>query len=370
MVKVNVMKYTQLGQSKIKVSQLGFGTRLLYRTNFKSPKEFDELINTAIHYGINILVGAGHYSGGEAEKFLGDALEPYRKKIILATSVGVRHTKENITISLSVQLVKQQLEQSLKNLNTDYIDLFQLHYYDPTCDLKELNLYLQELYDSQVFRAFGVSNFRLQEIKEWDGVPISSLQMPYNPLQREIEGKYVQLCLEKHISLLTYMPLCGGIFTDKNAQATNLNPYEEFLPSNKIELIKTLLHELYILANELEVTINDLVLSWLATKSFISSILLGTTNIDHLKTNIAALSETLSADVSSSIEKILNAFWSNFPEGITIPIKVEKIIELHPGKWYTNIYGNLIPIPNSIKIGDIVLLNDTLGEIVANPIEK
>ena len=358
------MKYTTIGKTEIKISEIGLGTRLVDEKTFSLQKNFEHVISYAIQQGVNFFVGAGHYSGGKAEKLLGTALEPYRDKVVIATSAGVIHTKDNVSISLSVPLIKQQLEESLKNYHTDHIDLFQLHYYDPTCNFKELYTYIEELYESQIVRLFGVSNFRLAELKNWEGPAIQSVQMPYNPLQREIEKDYATYCKDHNISILGYTPFCGGLLAKGLSIDQEVFPYVEFLSKAKLDQVEILLTKLQNLASKLLMSRSELILLWLKEKKILSSILIGSTNVEHLEEIIKALDRRLREEELYLINECMNDFWSNFPGGVTIPLTITERINEINGKNYTKVYGSYIPLPDYVKEGDTVQINDTLGEIM------
>jgi aryl-alcohol dehydrogenase-like predicted oxidoreductase len=358
------VKYVQLGKSNIKISKIGFGSRKILQKFGNNRKGLNEIISSSIALGINLFIGASHYSTGKTEKMFGEILSQYRDEIVLATSVGVIRTVEGMVLDLSPKSLKKQINDSLKNLKTDSIDLLQLHYTNPLTDNQKIIEYLLEIQSSGIIKSIGLSNFNLDDLNEWKGL-VDSVQMPYNPIQREIEGKYLNYCNTHAITLLAYTPLLTGLFTNEVLNGSEIPEIIEYLPEKKEPLIKSV-QVLSEAADNIGKTIPEIILTWMSKISEIGCILIGTTNIDHLKLNVAAIENNISQQEMETINKALVTIRGFFPNGITYPLSVEKIYQNKDGERFGYSMGIYFRIPKNVKLGDTVIINDTLGEVISH----
>jgi len=357
------MKFVQLGTSNIKISKIGFGSRNIVQRFKNDKKSLEKLISTAIDLGINFFIAASHYSNGKTEELLGTVLSEYRNEIVIATSVGVKKVNEKMVLDLSLGSLAKQIDASLKNLRTDSLDLLQIHYANPLTNNRKTLDYLLELKQSGIIKSIGLSNFNLDQLKDW--VPIiDSVQMPYNPIQREIEGKYLDYCKKHAITLLAYTPLLAGLYTDKTLNGGTDPEIMHYFPTKKDLLLKSV-QILADAAKQIDKTIPEVVLGWMSQISDIDSILVGTTNIDHLKSNIAAIEMKISPNEVVIIQEAFRNVRLLFPEGITYPLLIENMVKHENGEMFTNAMGFWFKIPSEVKIGDTVIINDTLGDIVS-----
>ncbi|MFX0172305.1 MAG: aldo/keto reductase [Candidatus Hodarchaeota archaeon] len=357
------MKYVQLGKSSMKISKIGLGSRNIVQKFRNDINGLYDLISSSIDLGITFFIAASHYSDGVTEKLMGDVVREYRDEIVLATSVGVIKTADGMVLDISPESLQKQINTSLHHLQTDSLDLIQLHYANPLTDNQPTREYLEELQSSGIIKSIGLSNFNLTYLKEWSDLA-DSVQMPYNPIQREIEGEYLDYCNKHAITLLAYTPLLAGLFTDRVLQGGYIPEIVKYLPDKKDSFLQSV-QVLSEAAAKVNKTIPEVILVWMSNLSEIGCILVGTSNIDHLKSNVSAIDNTISHKEMDIINEAFAQIQFLFPEGITYPIFVDKIHLHNNGQKFASAMGMWFRIPSEVKIGDTVIINDTLGNVVS-----
>ena len=357
------MKFVQLGKSNINISKIGFGSRKIFQKFKNDQKSLEKLISESIDLGINFFIAASHYSDGKTEKLLGKVLSEYRNEIILATSVGVVKASERIVLDISPESLEKQISTSLKNLKTDSLDLLQLHYANPLTDSRKTVDYFLELKSSGIIKSIGLSNFNLDQLREWTAI-IDSAQMPYNPIQREIEREFLNYCRKHAITSLAYTPLLAGLYTDATLRGLNDPEIVQYFPDKRDKLISSV-QVLSEAAKTINKTIPEVILAWMSQVSKIDSILVGTTSIDHLKSNVSAIEVKISPREIDIIQEAFRKIQLLFPQGITYPLFIDNIKTHKTGEKFTSAMGFWFKIPSEVKIGDTVIINDTLGDIVS-----
>lgn len=211
------MQYRRLGRTGLKVSEIGLGTMMFGEKT--SEAESIRIINQALDAGVNLIDVADVYAGGESERIVGKALAGRRTEAVLATKGG-RATP--LGQGLSRRHLFLAVEASLKRLQTDYIDLYQVHRWDPDTPLDESLDALNDLVRQGKVRYIGCSNFAAWQLCKalWmsDRRALSrfdSVQPRYNLIHREPETELFPLCLSEGVGVLAYSPLAGGILTGK-----------------------------------------------------------------------------------------------------------------------------------------------------------
>ena len=205
------MKYQQLGKTDINVSAVAMGCWALGGGSVWGPQDETESIATvraALDAGVNLFDTAEGYGGGDSESVLGRALVGRRHDAVIATKVSRAH--------LSLEEVRWACEQSLQRLQTDYIDLYQIHWPSRTVPLDETMEALERLREQGKVRAIGVCNFGVNDLSDllkMGGVETN--QLPYSPLWRAIEYEIRQMCVDKGIGIHCYSPLAQGLLTGK-----------------------------------------------------------------------------------------------------------------------------------------------------------
>jgi diketogulonate reductase-like aldo/keto reductase len=208
--------YKNLGKTNEKIPAIGLGTYGIggyMHSDYSKDKEAIELIRYAIEIGLNFIDTAEMYGSGHTEELIGEAIMGLREKVFIATKVSPSH--------FSYEEVIKACERSLKRLKTTYIDLYQLHWPNPSIPIKETMKAMEYLVDKGKIRYIGVSNFSVEETKEameaLSKYEIVSNQVEYSILERSIEKDLIPYCEREKISIIAYSPLARGAIFRGNA---------------------------------------------------------------------------------------------------------------------------------------------------------
>lgn len=225
------VEYTRLGTTGLAVSRVGLGTWVMGGTDWGGSDEADAIraIHRAIDMGITLIDTAPVYGFGRSEEIVGRAVarKGGRDRLVLATKVGLEWDAAagRVWRNSAPQRIRQEVEDSLRRLQTDYIDLYQVHWPDPKVPIEETAVELDRLKASGKVRAVGVSNYSVEQMETWRRVaPLDTDQPPYNLLEREIEADILPYCWENGIATLIYGVLCRGLLSGKFTPALTLGP--------------------------------------------------------------------------------------------------------------------------------------------------
>jgi len=299
------MKMNFLGNSGIKVSELCFGAMTFggrgYWRAIGEVEQHDanDIVAMAIDGGINFFDTADVYSEGLSEEILGKALGSKRKEIVLATKVRGRTGKGPNDIGLSRLHIIENCNASLKSLGTDYIDLYQVHNFDPYTPLEETLRALDGLVRDGKVRYIGASNFSGWQLMK--ALAISekhnlekfvTLQAFYSLIARDLENELIPLCLDQKLGILPWSPLGGGFLTGKykrgekrpeNARRTDKeNQFLKFDEDKGFDIID----ELEKIAKNHEATITQSSLNYLLRKPAVTSVIIGAKSKEQLADNL------------------------------------------------------------------------------------
>ncbi len=213
-----MLEYTDIKDTNLIASRIALGTWAIggWMWGGTDEKESIRTIHAALDYGINLIDTAPIYGQGRSEEIVGEALRQTgrRESILLATKVGIDWTRGRIERNSTRRRIFQELEDSLRRLQTDYIDLYQVHWPDPLVPIEEVARTLHELYEQGKIRAIGVSNYSPEEMAHFEAIaPIHTIQPPYNLFEREIERDVLPYALGHRITTLTYGALCRGLLS-------------------------------------------------------------------------------------------------------------------------------------------------------------
>ncbi|RCK77738.1 MAG: Oxidoreductase [Ignavibacteriae bacterium] len=317
------MQYRFLGNSGIKVSEICFGTMTFggtgYWKNIGATNQTDanELVELAIENGINFFDTADIYSNGLAEEILGKALGTKRQNVIIATKVYGRMSNGLNDIGLSRHHIIEACNASLKRLKTDYIDLYQVHNFDPFTPLEETLNALTELVKSGKVRYIGCSNFTGWQLmkaiaisEKYNLEKFITLQAYYSLMARELELELIPLCKDQKIGILPWSPLAGGFLTGKYRRnmprpegARRSNPENQFLQFDE-EKGYDIIEVLDGVAKNHNATVSQVALRFLLEKHVVSSIIIGVRTKAHLLDNIRASNWKLTDEEIKSIDMI------------------------------------------------------------------
>ena len=221
------MEYEKMNGLNREVSRIGLGTWAIGGFNWGGTDEQEALatIRAALEHGISLIDTAPVYGLGRAEELVGRALAQYgkREEVIIATKVGLEWHGDQVLRNSSRVRIMKEIDDSLRRLQTDYIDIYQVHWPDPLVPIEETASAMQQLYKQGKIRAIGVSNYSLEQMNLFQqAAPLHTAQPPYNLFERDVERNVLPYCRTHRISTLTYGSLCRGLLSGK------MNPGTEF----------------------------------------------------------------------------------------------------------------------------------------------
>jgi aryl-alcohol dehydrogenase-like predicted oxidoreductase len=299
------MKMRLLGNSGLKVSEICFGAMTFGGKGYwkvigaLEQKDVNELVKLALDGGVNFFDTADVYSEGLSEEMLGKALGNHRKEIILATKVRGRTGKGPNDVGLSRHHIIENCNASLKRLGTDYIDLYQLHSFDPFTPQEETLRALDDLVRAGKVRYIGASNHTGWQLMK--ALAISdkqnlekfiTLQAYYSLVARDLENELVPLCLDQKLGILLWSPLGGGFLTGKYRKgkerpknARRSDRESQFLQFDE-EKGFDIVDELERIAKNHNATIAQAALNYLLRKPGVSSVIIGARTKEQLADNL------------------------------------------------------------------------------------
>ena len=213
-----MLEYMNITGTNLISSRIALGTWAIggWMWGGTDEKESIRTIHAALDHGINLVDTAPVYGFGRSEEIVGEALRQSgrRESIILATKVGLDWTNGKIERNSTRQRILQELEDSLRRLQTDYVDIYQVHWPDPLVPIEETAATLRELFEQGKIRAIGVSNYSPEEMARFRAVaPLHTIQPPYNLFEREIERDVLPFARGHGLTSLTYGALCRGLLS-------------------------------------------------------------------------------------------------------------------------------------------------------------
>ncbi|MFH1846784.1 MAG: aldo/keto reductase [Candidatus Omnitrophota bacterium] len=307
------MKYRQIGNSNLNVSIVGLGTWVFGGREWGETEDAVsiQVVRGAVEKGINFIDTAPIYGNGRSEEVIGKALaEIKREAVIIATKCGLEQKGTSIRHNLSPGFIRQEIENSLKRLNVETIDLYQCHWPDPDTPIEETMQELKTLVSEGKIRYIGVSNFNQELLARALALaPVTSNQVRYSILDREIENDIIPFCERSHVSVLAYGPLGGGILTGKYKKQPHFSKgdvrsffykyYREPVWSKVKELIMVLAE----ISEKHKVPVSQIAIDWVLNKKVVASCLTGCRSLAQLEKNIGASEINLSEDEIALIEK-------------------------------------------------------------------
>jgi aryl-alcohol dehydrogenase-like predicted oxidoreductase len=222
------MDYAKVNGLNREVSRIGLGTWAIGGFMWGGTDE-EEAINTileALDHGISLIDTAPVYGLGRAEELVGRALAKYgkREEVIIATKVGLEWRGDQVFRNSTRARIMKEIDDSLRRLQTDYIDIYQVHWPDPLVPIEETAAAMHQLYKQGKIRAIGVSNYSLEQMNIFRyAAPLHSAQPPYNLFERGVERDVLPYCRIQGISTLTYGSLCRGLLSGKMRADTEFN---------------------------------------------------------------------------------------------------------------------------------------------------
>ena len=320
------MKYNLLGNTGLKVSELCLGTMTFGGKGYwtaigaLNQQPVDDLIKTAVDAGINFIDTANIYSEGLSEEMTGKAIRNLglnRDDLVIATKVRGRMNAGPNGSGLTRKHIMQEVEASLKRLNTDYIDLYQIHGFDALTPLEETIDTLDILVKSGKVRYIGCSNLMAWQLMKALGYStynrvskFVSLQAYYTIAGRDLEREMIPLLLDQKVGLMVWSPLAGGFLSGKFTRNTQAEDGSrrinfDFPPINK-EKAFDIIDVLQPMAVEKGTTVAQLSLAWLLHQQAVTTVIIGAKKIEQLEDNLKAVDVKFTVDELQKIDAVSN----------------------------------------------------------------
>jgi aryl-alcohol dehydrogenase-like predicted oxidoreductase len=320
------MEYRQLGYSGLKVPVLGFGTATFGGgTEFfrawgtTDVQEATRLVDICLEAGINLFDTADVYSAGLSEEILGKAVEGRRDKVLIATKASFRMGPGVNDLGNSRHHLIQSCEASLRRLNTDYIDLYQMHGFDAISPVEETMSALDQLVRSGKVRYVGCSNFSgwhlmksLSVSERYGWSRYVSQQVYYSLIGRDVEWELMPLGVDQKVGALIWSPLGWGRLTGKIRRGqplpeqSRLHVTGEAAPPIPTEHIYKVVDAMDEIAKETGKTVPQIALNWLLQRPTVSSVIVGARNEEQLRQNVGAVGWNLTGEQVKKLDEASN----------------------------------------------------------------
>jgi aryl-alcohol dehydrogenase-like predicted oxidoreductase len=341
------MEYTTLGNTGLLVSKLclgtmtfGDGSGLFTGVGAVGQADADELVKVSIDKGINFFDTADNYQGGESEKILGQSLKNLniaRKDVVLATKVYSRVGPGRNDVGASRGHIMDAVEASLRRLQTDHIDLYQIHGNDSVTPVEETLRALDTLVQQGKVHYIGCSNWQAWKIAKALGISelrnlarFDALQAYYSIASRDLEREIVPMLESEKVGLLVWSPLAGGLLSGKfnrtNQKPANSRRSEYEFPIVDKERTWKILDAIAPIAKAHGCSPARVSLAWLLAKSVVTSVIIGAKRLDQLHDNLAAAELTLSPHELAQLDEI-SALPPEYP-GWVLPFQGADRLEL------------------------------------------
>ena len=318
------MEMRNLGATGMMVSPLCLGTMMLGKIGNPDHADCVRIMHRAFDGGINFIDTADGYSGGESEEIVGKAIKGKRDNLVLATKVFGPMGRDPNMRGLSRRWIVQEVENSLRRLGTDYIDLYQVHRFDPNVDMEEVLFTLTSLVEQGKIRYFGCSSFPADRIVEshWTAEKRGTQrfrcnQPAYSIFVRDIERNILPACQRYGMGCITFSPLDGGFLTGRYRGP------EDFASENRIARYGAMIHGsfdpegamvtrkleavagLVKLAEDTGITLAQLAVAFVIRHPGVTAAIIGPRTMEQLESLLPASDITLSDEVLDAIDAIV-----------------------------------------------------------------
>ncbi len=316
------MKYRLLGRTGLLVSELCLGTMTFGGEGFwqvigmQGQDLVNDIVARSLDAGINFIDTANIYSFGLSEELLGKALAGRpRDKVVIATKARGRMNEDVNAVGLSRYHIMNSVEDSLRRLNTDHIDLYQIHGYDPVTPLDETLRALDDLVRQGKVRYIGASNMAAWQLMKALGISdkhglarFESLQAYYTIAGRDLERELVPLVHDQQVGVMVWSPLAGGLLSGKfNRDGTSPDGSRrasfDFPPINKERAFDTV-DVMREVASEVNATVAQVALAWLLHQPAVTTVIIGAKTVEQLDDNLKAVTVSLNADQLARLDTV------------------------------------------------------------------
>jgi hypothetical protein len=308
------MRHVILGKSGLKVSRIAFGTWQLGGDWGPTDTEAARAaIHRAADKGVTFFDTAQAYGFGQSEHLLASALRQLpREDLVIATKGGLRPEGNGIVRDASAAWIREGVEASLRALDTDYVDLYQVHWPDPATPFEETANQLGKLVADGKILHVGVSNFDVEQMEAFSAtLPVETLQPPYHLFRREIETEVLPYTAATDIGVLVYGPLAHGLLGGHLGPATRFDPGDWRSKSSVFHgeayerNLRAVARLQELATQELGLTLAQLAVAWTLATPAVDVAIVGTRDPEHVDEAIGAAELELGGDVLRRIEQIM-----------------------------------------------------------------
>jgi aryl-alcohol dehydrogenase-like predicted oxidoreductase len=311
------MEFTTITGTGLRSSRIGLGTWAIGGSSWGGTDEADAIrtIHAALERGINLIDTAPVYGFGRAEEIVGKALARSRQRdqVIVATKVGLEWNEGGqIFRNSSPQRIRTEIDDSLRRLRTEVIDLYQVHWPDSKTPIDETAQTLTELQHAGKIRAIGVSNYTAEQIDAFRrAAPLHTIQPPYNLFERDIENGVLPYCRKHNLTILAYGALCRGLLSGRMKSETEFSDDDirrmdpKFQPPHYPRYLRTVERLDQLAQERYGKRAIDLAVRWLLDQPGVGIALWGARRPDQLDAVNGALGWTIDEQASHAVDAIL-----------------------------------------------------------------
>ena len=312
------MEYVRLGRSGLKVSRVCVGTNM-FGAGYVEDDRAISVIDAAYDAGINFIDTADAYNAGHSEVVVGRAVRSHRHDFVVATKGFIATGPGPNDVGLSRKHLMDAVESSLRRLGTDYIDLYQVHYFDPETPLEESLKTMDDMVREGKIRYVGCSNFaawqlmRALWVSDKNGFErFESVQPEYNLGKRDIEGELFDACSDQGVGIIPYQVFMGGVLTGRYSP-DSAPPEDSHMASRHAQRAKDtywnertfeMVETLKDTAAELEISVPQLLISWTLSRPQITSVIVGASRPEQAAANAEAVSVKLPDEVVERLDGV------------------------------------------------------------------
>jgi aryl-alcohol dehydrogenase-like predicted oxidoreductase len=316
------MQTRKLGYTDLQLTTIGLGTWAVgggdWQWGWGPQEDADSVvaIQRGLDLGANWIDTAAAYGQGHSEEMVARAINGRRNEVFLATKCGLvwEEGSPEVFGRLKAESVRREAEASLRRLNTDYIDLYQIHWPNPDEDIEEAWGAIADLIKEGKVRYAGASNFSVEQLERVQPIhPVASLQPPYSMLERGVEEKLLEYCAVHNIGVIVYSPMQTGLLTGKYTRER-----VESLPDNDwrkersphfqepaLSANLALVEKLKAIAEDHGKTVAQLAIAWTLRCPEVTAAIVGVRRPSHIEETIEAGDWNLSPDVIAGIDRLL-----------------------------------------------------------------
>lgn len=310
------MKTRTLGKNGPALTVIGFGAWAIggsweFGWGTVDDKESIKTIHSALDLGINWIDTAAVYGLGHSEEVVAQALRGIRKEVFIATKCGMVWDEKGTTKrNLKPASIRKEIEESLRRLGTDYVDLYQFHWPDPDTPVEQSWKTMAELVHEGKVRYIGVSNYVVGDLDRCRSIaPVQSLQPPYNMLSRDAEQMLLPYCLEHGIGVVAYSPMASGLLTGK-FDFDNLAPDDWRRKSSTFNdkgraQVSNVLRQLEPIAERYDASQGEFAVAWVLKNPAITSAIVGARKAWQIEEIAGAAEIDLSSSDMATIDSLL-----------------------------------------------------------------